>query len=97
MNNYVGLIRRDIESDYGASFPDFPGLATAAKTFEEARAMAEEALSFHIDGLIEDSEMVPEPSSLQQIMSDPENRDGVIILVAVFDKRGLTRDGDSAS
>lgn len=85
MTLYIGLLRRDIDSDYGVSFPDFPGLATAGKTSEEARAMAEEALSFHIDGLIEDGETVPEPSSLQQIMSDPKNRDGVIILVAVFD------------
>lgn len=45
--------------------------------------MAEEALCFQIEGLIEDGEAVPEPSSLDTVMSDPENRDGVAILVVV--------------
>jgi len=45
--------------------------------------MAEEALTFHIEGLAADGEAIPEPSSLEQIMSDPQNRDGVAILVTV--------------
>jgi predicted RNase H-like HicB family nuclease len=81
--NYIGLIHKDADSDYGVSFPDFPGAVTAGKSLDEARAMAEEALSFHIDGLLEDGEAIPEPSSLEEVMSDPENRDGVAILVAV--------------
>ena len=81
--NYIGLIHKDADSDYGVSFPDFPGVVTAGKSLAEARALAEEALSFHIDGLLEDGEAIPEPSSLEEIMSDPENRDGVAILVAV--------------
>jgi predicted RNase H-like HicB family nuclease len=81
--NYIGLIHKDADSDYGVSFPDFPGVVTAGKSLDEARALAEEALSFHIDGLLEDGEAIPEPSSLEEIMSDPENRDGVAILVAV--------------
>jgi hypothetical protein len=45
--------------------------------------MAEEALAFHIEGLVEDGEAVPEPSSLEDVMADANNRDGVAILVAV--------------
>lgn len=81
--NYIGLIHKDTDSDYGVSFPDFPGVISAGKNLDEARAMAEEALSFHIDGLLEDGEAIPEPSSLEEVMSDPDNRDGVAILVAV--------------
>ena len=82
MNQYIGLIHKDPDSDYGVSFPDFPGCVTAGSTLDEARAMAEEALSFHIEGLIEDGEVIPEASSLEAVMADPENRDGVAILVA---------------
>jgi predicted RNase H-like HicB family nuclease len=32
---------------------------TAGRTLDEARAMAEEALAFHIEGLIEDGEEIP--------------------------------------
>jgi predicted RNase H-like HicB family nuclease len=85
MRQYIALIRKDADSDYGVSFPDFLGCVTAGVTLDEARAMAEEALAFHIDGLIEDGEAIPEPSSLESVMADPENRDGVAILVPVKD------------
>jgi predicted RNase H-like HicB family nuclease len=81
--NYIGLIHKEASSDYGVSFPDFPGVITAGKDLDDARAMAEEALALHIDGLLEDGEAVPEASSLEEVMSDPENKDGVAILVAV--------------
>jgi predicted RNase H-like HicB family nuclease len=83
MLQYIGLIHKDSRSDYGVSFPDLPGLITVGKDLDDARAMAEEALTFHIEGLIEDGEVIPEASSLEAIMADPENRDGVAILVAV--------------
>src|SRR6478735_743702 len=83
MAQFIGLIHKDSESDYGVSFPDLPGVATAGTTLDEARAMAEEALAFHIDGLVEDGEPVPEPSSLEAIMADRANRDAVAILVDV--------------
>jgi predicted RNase H-like HicB family nuclease len=83
MRNYIGLIHKDADSDYGVSFPDFPGVVTAGKSLDDARAMAEEALTFHIDGLVEDGEAVPEPSPLEEVMANPENRDGVAVLVAV--------------
>jgi predicted RNase H-like HicB family nuclease len=81
MLQYIGLIHKDPGSDYGVSFPDLPGLITVGKDLDDARAMAEEALTFHIEGLIEDGEAIPEASSLEAIMADPENRDGVAILV----------------
>ena len=83
MRQYIGLIHKDPDSDYGVSFPDFPGVATAGRTLDEARAMAEEALAFHIEGLVADKEAVPEPSTLETIMADPENRDGVATLIPV--------------
>jgi predicted RNase H-like HicB family nuclease len=82
MRHYIGLIHKQADSDFGVSFPDFPGLATAGTTLDEARAMAEEALAFHIDGLLQDGEAIPNPSTLDELMSDPTNRDAVAILVA---------------
>jgi predicted RNase H-like HicB family nuclease len=81
MRSYIGLIHKEADSDFGVSFPDFPGLATAGSTLEDARAMAEEALAFHIKGLVADGEAIPKPSSLDTIMSDHDNHDGVAVLV----------------
>jgi predicted RNase H-like HicB family nuclease len=83
MRQYIGLIHKQADSDYGVSFPDFPGVATAGTSMDDARAMAEEALALHVEGLVEDREALPEPSSLDAVMADPENKDGVAILVAV--------------
>jgi predicted RNase H-like HicB family nuclease len=82
MAHYIALIHKDAGSDYGVSFPDFPGCVTAGATLDEARAMAEEALALHLEGLAEDGTAVPEPSSLETVMGAPENRDGVAILVS---------------
>ncbi|AOG11369.1 MULTISPECIES: type II toxin-antitoxin system HicB family antitoxin [Rhizobium/Agrobacterium group] len=81
MQNFIGLIHKDPDSDYGVSFPDFPGVATAGTDLDDARRMAEEALAFHVEGMIEDGEAIPEPSSLEAIMSDPGNSDAVAVLI----------------
>jgi predicted RNase H-like HicB family nuclease len=83
MKQYIGLIHKDADSDFGVSFPDFPGVVTAGTDLDDARAMAEVALAFHIEGLLEDGKAIPEPSSLEDVMADATNRDGVAILVAM--------------
>jgi predicted RNase H-like HicB family nuclease len=83
MRQYIGLIHKEADSDFGVSFPDFSGLVSAGTSLDDARAMAEQALAFHIEGLVADGEAIPEPSSLEEVMNDPSNRDGVAILVAV--------------
>jgi predicted RNase H-like HicB family nuclease len=82
VQHYIALIHKDPDSDYGVSFPDFPGLVTAGRTLDEARAMAEEALAFHIEGMVEDGEAIPEPSTLEIVMADPVARDGVVTLIS---------------
>ena len=70
MRHYIALIYKDADSDYGVSFPDLPGCVTAGTTLDEAKAFAE------------DGEAVPDPSSLETVMAERENRDGVAVLVA---------------
>jgi len=83
MQSYIGLIHKDSGSDYGVSFPDFPGCVTAGVTLDEARAFAQQALALHIEGMVEDGDAIPEPSSLETIMTDPDNREAVAVLVPV--------------
>lgn len=83
MRNYIGLIHKDADSDFGVSFPDFPGVVTAGTSLDDARSMAEEALALHIDGLAEDGEVIPEPSALEAVMADAGNRTAVAILISV--------------
>ena len=57
--DYIAYLHKDKRSDFGVSFPDFPGCAQPGKTLEEARRKAAEALSLHIAGMIEDGEKIP--------------------------------------
>ena len=83
MTDYIALLRKDAASDYGVDFPDFPGCITAGRTIDEARRMAGEALALHVEGMIEDREPIPQPSSLEAITADPQNKDAVIMLIDV--------------
>jgi predicted RNase H-like HicB family nuclease len=91
MAQYIALIHKDNDSDFGVSFPDFPGVITAAGSLEEARGMAEEALAFHIEGMTADGDPIPEPSSLDAVMESADNRDGVAILVTADVKAKAVR------
>jgi len=82
MADYIALIHKEPGSDYGVSFPDFPGCITAGTTIDEARTNAAEALALHIEGMTEDGEALPEPSTLEAVMAARENREAVAVLVS---------------
>jgi predicted RNase H-like HicB family nuclease len=59
---YVVVIEKG-KDGYGAHVPDLPGCIAAADTEEEVKTLIKEAMEFHIEGLLEAGEPVPEPSS----------------------------------
>ncbi len=78
---YIAYLHKDKNSDFGVSFPDFPGCITAGRTLEEARELAVEALTLHMAGMIEDGETLPEPSTLDQLADEPGMEHAVAFLV----------------
>ena len=66
MASYIGIIHKDADSDFGVSFPDFPGCITAGKTLDEAGRMAQDALAGHIAGMVEDGQSIPAPMPLEE-------------------------------
>ena len=81
MANYIAVVHKDPKSDFGVSFPDFPGCITAGSSIDEAKDMAHDALSLHIKGMMEDGENIPTPSKLEDIMEDPDYADAAAILI----------------
>jgi predicted RNase H-like HicB family nuclease len=81
MANYIAVVHKDPKSDFGVSFPDFPGCVTAGSSIDEAKDMAHDALSLHIKGMLEDGEDIPVPSKLEDIMDDPDYSDAAALLV----------------
>jgi predicted RNase H-like HicB family nuclease len=80
---YIAYLHKDRKSDFGVSFPDFPGCMTAGKTLDEARRMAREALALHIRGMVEDGETLPEPATIDDVAKDPVLKGAVAFLVSV--------------
>lgn len=86
---YIAYLHKDRKSDFGVSFPDFPGCITAGRTLDEALRRAAEVLSFHIAGMIEDGEKIPKPSTIDDIVDDPARKDAVAFLVPARSKRTI--------
>ena len=51
------------ETSFGAYVPDLPGCIAAGETKEEVLRLIHEAIEFHVEGLREDGQPIPEPSS----------------------------------
>lgn len=81
MRYYIALIHKERGSDFGVSFPDFPGCVSAGATLEEAVSMGREALEGHVGLMADEGVPVPEPTSMDVVMDDPDNRDGTPVLI----------------
>lgn len=65
------VIVEEGENSFGAYVPDLPGCVAAAETREEVLQLIEEAIVFHIEGLREDGQTIPEPSSSVEYIEAP--------------------------
>jgi len=58
----------------GASVPDPPRCFAVAATLDAARTLIAEAIEFHVEGMLEDGERVPKPSSIVELVDVPLER-----------------------
>lgn len=72
MATYIALLHKDTDSDFGVTFPDFPGCISAASDLDSLRRSVAEALALHIEGMAADGEEVPQPTSLDAYARHPE-------------------------
>jgi predicted RNase H-like HicB family nuclease len=81
MANYIAIVHKEANTDFGVSFPDFPGCVTAGKDIDESKDFAQEVLALHIQGILEDGEKLPTPSKLENIMASDDYADAVAFLI----------------
>jgi predicted RNase H-like HicB family nuclease len=85
MKQFIALIHREPDGGYGVAFPDFPEVTAAGASLDDARADAEWALFRHLDSLVADGQEIPEPSSLETIMSDPRHLGATAMTLALVE------------
>ncbi len=60
--HYLAVIEEG-PSSFGAYSPDLPGVVAVGETRQECEQLIGEAIAFHIEGLIELGEPIPQPHS----------------------------------
>ena len=64
MTSYAVVIERAEDGGYGVWAPVLPGVVALADTQDEALAEMRKAIEFHLDGLREDGQPIPQPSTV---------------------------------
>jgi len=53
---------------FGAYVPDLPGCIAAGDSKDEVLSLIKEAIEFHLEGLREDGQPIPSPSSTSEVV-----------------------------
>lgn len=78
MSIFIAVVKRDGQAAYTASFPDFPGLAVEAPTLERLLARAGEALTRHVERMLEANKAIGVPTPAHEV-----DRNDALLLAAV--------------
>ncbi len=64
---YLVIVEKS-ENGFGAYVPDLPGCVASAETRKEVVTLIQEAIEFHIEGLKNSGEAVPQPKSQGELV-----------------------------
>jgi predicted RNase H-like HicB family nuclease len=73
MKEYAVIFEKG-PNGWGAYAPDLPGLGAAGSTFEETEQLIREGIQFHIEGLLEHGQPVPEPATRVTMMEIEDSK-----------------------
>jgi predicted RNase H-like HicB family nuclease len=62
MKEYAAVFEKT-STGWSAYVPDLPGLGVAGPTYDATEQLLLEGIAFHIEGLLEDGESIPEPTT----------------------------------
>jgi predicted RNase H-like HicB family nuclease len=65
--HYLVVVEKGPKS-FGAYVPDLPGCIVAGESREEVLTLIREAIDFHIEGLKENGQPIPPPSSSGEVV-----------------------------
>lgn len=70
MKKYL-IVIEPTQTGFSAYSPDLPGCVSTGRTREEVEQNMREAIAFHLDGLREGGQAVPEPQSYSAFVEVP--------------------------
>ena len=63
----IGIETGDSKHAYGVVVPDLPGCFSAGDNLDEALSNAREAILLHLEGLLDDGQAFPRPSTIEEL------------------------------
>jgi predicted RNase H-like HicB family nuclease len=63
----IAIETGDAKHAYGVVVPDLPGCFSAGDTLDEALTNSREAILLHVEGLLDDGQPFPRPSTIEQL------------------------------
>jgi predicted RNase H-like HicB family nuclease len=63
----IAIETGDAEHAYGIVVPDLPGCFSAGDTLDEALTNSREAILLHLEGLLDDGQAFPRPSTIEEL------------------------------
>ncbi len=87
MVGYIGLLRKQPEGEYWASFPDFPGVASSGHSPEEAEALATKHLRREISQLRRHGDPFPATHDLEELRESVKDREAMVFRVSIAGAR----------
>lgn len=70
MSRFLIIIERS-ESNYSAYVPDLPGCIATGETLEELKENMRQAITMHIEGIVEDQGVLPQPQTTAEYVEVP--------------------------
>ena len=81
------VIHKDRISDYGVTVPALPGCFSAGESIDEALIHARQAIELHLEGMLEDGELLPEMLPVEAFQRRREYRGGIWFMVEINPSR----------
>ena len=61
---YLVVYAKCKDSNFSGHAPDVPGCVSVGDTLDEMNTMMREALEFHLEGILDDGDTIPEPTTM---------------------------------
>jgi predicted RNase H-like HicB family nuclease len=68
-DKFLVVIEQASDGSYSAYLPDVPGCVSCGDTIDEVKALIQEALEFHLDGMRRAGLPIPPPTSVSDYVA----------------------------
>ncbi len=85
MTNRYLVIYAKMAGNFSGFAPDITGCVSAGDTLEEMRTTMKEGLTFHLEGMAEDGDVIPMPHTTQVNFTDEDFKDVEYFVVEHLD------------